>query len=366
MFETLYKKNVNGTINQWSIHFDEKCYWTEFGQVNGVITKSDNVYCEDKNIGKKNETTVKEQVLKEAESIWKKKIKSENFVVNINDVDNKSYNPPMLAKEYDLNYTTDLSYIQPKLDGIRCNMWYNGNCVEALSRKNNEFYTVEHIKEYLHDILKNYPTIHLDGELYNHYLCNDFNKVVSLVRKEKITYKERKEIVSYVRYNVYDLWDDNNPDMTFSERNELIKKLLSDVKFVDIVPTFEIKCSSDVEHYFNIFTNDGYEGAILRKDLPYEHKRSKNLLKYKKFKEEEFEILDICEGKTKGIAEYAWVKINDDIKCKATLSFKDEECAELLKNKNNIIGKMATIKFFGYTTDGKLRFPIFKAIRNYE
>ena len=45
--------------------------------------------------------------------------------------------------------TEDIKYIQPKLDGIRCNIHYDNNEVFALSRKNNPFYTVEHIKESL-------------------------------------------------------------------------------------------------------------------------------------------------------------------------------------------------------------------------
>lgn len=337
-----------------------------FGQVGGVIQKSDKIFVEPKNIGKKNETTIQEQAVKEAESIWKKKIKSENFVTNIDDVDKKAFNPPMLAHVYDGNYTEDLKYIQPKLDGIRCNMHFENDSVIALSRKNNPFYTVEHIKQSLYQILKDNPSIHLDGELYNHELHDDFNKVVSLVKKEKLKDSDKQEILKYVRYNIYDLWDDNNPNLTFTERNELINHLLQNVPYVDIVETHKIIDSEFINDAFTKFVFNGYEGAILRKDTPYEHKRSKNLLKYKEFMDDEFEILDICEGFIKGKAEYAWVKLNDEKQCKATLAFTNEKCKEMLFNKNELIGKKASVRFFGYTEDGKLRFPVFKAIRDYE
>ena len=65
MLTTLYKRNVNGSINQWSVLYDENGYWTEFGQVGGVITKSDKIIVKPKNIGKKNETNIQEQALKE-------------------------------------------------------------------------------------------------------------------------------------------------------------------------------------------------------------------------------------------------------------------------------------------------------------
>lgn len=337
-----------------------------FGQVGGVIQKSDKIFVEPKNIGKKNETTIQEQAIKEAESIWKKKIKSENFVINIDDVDKKAFNPPMLAHVYDGNYTEDLKYIQPKLDGIRCNMHFENDNVIALSRKNNPFYTVEHIKQSLYQILKDNPSIHLDGELYNHELHDDFNKVVSLVKKEKLKNKDVDEVLKYVRYNVYDLWDDNNPNLTFTERYELINNLLQNIPYVDIVETYKVIDSEYINDAFTEFVFNGYEGAILRKDTPYEHKRSKNLLKYKEFMDDEFEILDICEGFVKGKAEYAWVKLNDEKQCKATLAFTNEKCKEMLLNKNDLIGKKASVRFFGYTEDGKLRFPVFKAIRDYE
>ena len=367
MLEKLYKRNVNGTINQWEVIVENDGYYTAFGQVGGVITKSEKVIVEAKNIGKKNETTQEQQALKEAESVWKKKIKSENFVINIEDVDNKAFNPPMLAHTYDGIYTEDIKYIQPKLDGIRCNIHYENNEVFALSRKNNPFYTVEHIKESLLNVLKEHHSLHLDGELYNHELHDDFNKVVSLVKKEKVNDTNIIEIVKYVRYNVYDLWDDENPNMTFKERNELINCILRDLPFIDIVETREVSSQEDVKEHFIDFVSNGYEGAILRKDAPYEHKRSKNLLKYKEFMDDEFTVLDIYEGKAKnGIAEYAWISLGNGNACKATLSFSDEECAKMYKNKYEIIGKKATVRFFGYTQDGKLRFPVLKAIRDYE
>ena len=363
---TLFKRNVNGSINQWRCCYDEEGYWTEYGVVGGVLTASEKVLVEGKNIGKKNETSVPEQIMKEIEALYKKKKKSDNFVENINDIDAIAFQPPMLAKEFDGTYTSDIICCQPKLDGIRCNIHLENNEVKAISRKNNPFYTVEHIKNALKEVLLEYPTLHFDGELYNHVFHDDFNKVVSLVKKEKLNEDDTNEVIQYVRYNVYDLWDDNNPNMTFEERNELINNILQDIPYVDIVDTRWVNNMEEVEACFNEFVGNGYEGAILRKNEPYEHKRSKNLLKYKKFNEEEFEILDICEGKIKGYAEYAWIQLPNDLVCKATFSYSNEECEKILNDKNNIIGQLATVKFFGYTKDGKLRFPVLKAIRNYE
>lgn len=364
-FKKLFKRNVNGSIIQWEIFVDENTYWTRYGQVNGKIIESEKIIVNGKNIGKKNETTPEEQAIKEAKSIWSKKIKSENFSDSIFNVDVKTFNPPMLAQVYSGIYSDDLKFCQPKLDGIRCNINFNGEVI-ALSRKNNYFNTVDHIKESLSEVLSIYPSLHLDGELYNHNLHDDFNEIISLVNKKNIDDEDKCKIKQNIRYNVYDMWDDNNPNLTFKERNKIINDLLRNVEFVDIVETKEINSSDDIEKYFEYFTENGYEGLIIRKDNPYEHKRSKNLLKYKKFKEDEFKIIDICEGKVSGKAEYAWVKLNNGKKCKATLAFSDEICKNMLNDKENLIGKMATVKYFGYTAAGKLRFPEFKCVRNYE
>jgi len=56
------------------------------------------------------------------------------------------------------------------------------------------------------------------------------------------------------------------------------------------------------------------------------------------------------------------IKLKNDKICNATLAFTDEKCKEILENKENYIGKMATVCYFGVTNDGLLRFPIVKAI----
>ena len=48
MLEKLYKRNVNGTINQWEVIVENDGYYTAFGQVGGVITKSEKVIVEAK------------------------------------------------------------------------------------------------------------------------------------------------------------------------------------------------------------------------------------------------------------------------------------------------------------------------------
>ena len=366
--KTLYKRNANGSINQWTIIVDGDSYYSEYGQVGGAIVRTIPTKAYPKNEGKSNATTAEEQALKEATSIWKLKKKSENFVEDINDVVNKLFEPPMLANKFDGNYNVKIhNFVQPKLDGIRMNVSKSKGGLLAISRRNNKFYTVGHILDSLSLFFSNYPTIHLDGELYNHELHNDFNKIVSLVKQEKFTEEQKNEIVKYVRYNVYDCWDDNNPNLTFSERMEIIQKL-NNLPYIDIVETYRIHSKEELDEFYNHFISDGYEGAIIRTDAPYEHKRSKKLLKYKSFYDEEFKLIDICEGtgNWSNVAGYVIIDLGNGKTCKSNIKGDMSFCKELLENKENYIGKYATITFFEKTPDGSLRFPYLKSFRDYE
>ena len=366
---TLYKKTATNAINEWTIYVENNYYWTEFGQIDGVIQKSNKVFCNGKNKGRSNETTDEQQAVLEATSAWNKKKDRDGFVIDIEQAKTREgvFEPPMLAKKYDGNYNEKMKFIQPKLDGIRCNISIGDNGITALSRHNMRFNTTNHIENELKDFFENHNNVHLDGELYNHELHDDFNKIVSLVRKKKLTEEDRQEIETKVKYYVYDAWFDGQEDMKFSDRSKFIRENLSNLVNIVVVPTFEIHSVEDTDGYFEKFLDEGYEGAIIRGDEPYEHKRSKNLLKYKRFQDDEFEVLDVNIGKNQTIAESVTIRLKNGDTCEATLAFTDDKCKEILENKNNYIGKMATICYFGVTNDGKLRFPVCKIIgRDYE
>ena len=359
---SLYKITATGAINKWTIFVENNYYWTEFGKIDGMLQTSDRTYCEAKNIGRSNETTSEQQAVLEATSVWKKKKDREGFVLSLDELDKPTFEPPMLAKKYDGNYKKSMKFIQPKLDGIRCNISYSDGYIQSLSRNNTRFDTTKHIEEELEEFFNSFKSVHLDGELYNHELHDDFNKIVSLVRKKKLSDRDKEEIESSVKYYVYDAWFDGEEDMSFSERSKFIKDKLSNMNNVIVVPTFEVSSREYVDKYFNAFREEGYEGAMIRTNDPYEHKRSKNLLKYKEFLDDEFEILDVNIGKNQTIAESFTIKLKNDKVCNATLAFTDDKCKEILENKENYIGKLATVCYFGITKDGLLRFPVVKDI----
>ena len=90
--------------------------------------------------------------------------------------------------------------------------------------------------------------------------------------------------------------------------------------------------------------------------------RSSNLLKYKKFFDVSLPIIDITPNDATPEHGTVWVEYKGQkTKCGMKLSHADRE--EILRNKENYIGKIAEIRYFEETDDGLIRFPVYHGIR---
>ena len=120
---------------------------------------------------------------------------------------------PMLAypvSSKPINYD-DKVFIQPKLDGVRCVIQYENGNVTAYSRTGKEWKNIDHILRELIPFFKKYPDVILDGELYNHDLRDNFEKIISLVRKTKPTNEDRLEASKLTQFHCYDIIDEKLP-----------------------------------------------------------------------------------------------------------------------------------------------------------
>jgi ATP-dependent DNA ligase len=212
----------------------------------------------------------------------------------------------------------------------------------------------------LDDIFQVYPELILDGELYADKFANDFNKIVSLVKKTKPNDTDLKESKKNIQYWIYDLPDN---DIQFGERcerlNELFENYNSFSKHCVEVETEICNDEDEVMGLYEEYVDNGFEGQMLRLNKEYENKRSKSLMKHKSFVDEEYTILDIVEGEGNrtGTAGYMVFETAEGKRFKSNVKGTMEETAEMLKNKKKLIGKEATIKYFNLTPDGIPRFP---------
>jgi DNA ligase-1 len=350
--ETIYKKTKTGATQEWTIEVSDNRYRTHSGQVGGQITTNAWTVVYGKNTGKANGTTDNEQALKEAIAKRTKKLES-GYFESIHNINEKQYFEPMLAAKWE-DYKDKVTYpiySQPKLDGIRCIVTKDG----MFSRNGKPILSAPHIKESLQSIFDENPDLILDGELYADKFANDFNKIVSLVKKTKPTDEDLAESKKNIDYHIYDL---PSIDDVFRIRYRELCALRLPKCCLRVV-THTVRNEDELMAAYGQYVTAGYEGQMLRLDSKYENKRSKSLLKHKSFIDEEFTIKDICEGEGNrtGTAGYMVFETADGKPFKSNVKGTWEETAEMLKSKKELIGKQATIKYFNLTPDGIPRFP---------
>lgn len=360
---TLYKRTSSGKIQIWYAEIDGAAYRTTSGQLDGKKTTSEWTYVEGKNIGRANETTPEEQAIKQVEALYEKQLKAKYFR-NIEDVDQKLFFEPMTAKKWQDRkdkITLDMVYIQPKLDGMRCVAQKSG----LTSRNGEPIVSVPHIMEALVPFFEKYPDVVLDGELYNHDLKDDFNKIMSLCKKTKnIKDSDFAEAKEKVQFHIYDSFLPNNPTADFDRRIEFVDNFVPANPSLVLVKTMIVHID-DVDETAAEFIAEGYEGAMIRLPGPYVNKRSDTLLKWKEMQDEEFRIVQIIEGNGNKAGWAASVELalpNGQV-FNAGVIGKEEYARELLRTKDEHIGKMGTVVFQNYTPDGIPRFGKFKAVR---
>jgi DNA ligase-1 len=350
--QTLYKRDTNGNIRQWTIEYSGPVnpgIRTISGIKDGKLVTSGWNISTGKNFGKKNATTSFEQAQKEAEAKWKLYLDKEYFR-NEENVDKYDKFKPMLAHEYAKRHQSE-GISQPKLDGIRCIARKDG----LYSRAGKEIISVPHIVKELEVFFKDFPNVILDGELYNHELKNDFNKITSLVRKTKPTPEDILESKELVQYHVYDLFDQDNPDALFLERFNLDVEVN---KAIHIVRTDTCETQEELDEFYSEYTEAGYEGQMIRNNTPYEHKRSKNLLKRKEFITEEFNVVSVLEGlgTWAGYAKHFKLELGDGRNFKSGVRGTQEILKTLLEQEEK--PTWVTVRYFEKTPDGIPRFPV--------
>ena len=274
---------------------------------------------------------------------------------------------PMLAHKFD-NNRVDWSqpvYIQPKLDGVRCLFTKDG----AYSRTGKKFMNLAHIELALIPFFKQQPDVVLDGELYNHKLKDDFEKIISLVRKQKPTADDRLEAQQLVQFHVYDYFDGVKYDSYKTRMQQLVTSNIycNCVKYVNAKLVDSYNYAREL-HTWNLA--DGYEGSIIRLDGLYKHGRSYDLMKFKDFSDTEATIIGYEAGKGKRQGTLGkFIMLDDEgiqFGCPPGKGYSYKDLAAMLDNVHDYIGQRATFTYFQKTNAGSYRHPLFKCIRNYE
>lgn len=359
--QALYKIDTKGKTRVWWIEYDEEKYRTHAGILDGKIVVSGWQRPTEKNVGRSNATTVAEQVIVEVKAEYEKKLHQGKYYFSPSGAEKGAkFIECMLASKFDDKKHNQFPYLsQPKLDGIRCIVSKAG----MQSRQGKPIVSCPHIMEALGPFFQAHPDAVLDGELYNHDLRDNFEKIVSLVRKTKPTTADYIEASKLVQYHVYDAILGK---LACIDRIGFINHYIGgyNSRYYPIVQTVTSKIVSDehdVETMLGHYLEQGYEGQMLRvPDSLYEGKRSKNLIKHKTFQDEEFVIVNIEEGKGNysGYAKSITIQLDGNTVQSSGVRGNQEFLKQLLQNKEKYIGTEVTVRYQNKTDDGKLRFPV--------
>ena len=281
-----------------------------------------------------------------------------------------------LAKEYDKCDWNDRWYASRKLDGVRCLAVVNfeGECT-LYSRMGKELTTLNRIKE----SIENTGIINtvFDGEicLMDENGNEDFQGVMKELRR-------KDHQIENPIFMIFDMihkpeFDNQKGDTPLTERLRTLRAWLSG-RFIDstvlrYTEQFQITGDEHFEQWNKMASEKDWEGFMLRKNVGYEGKRTKNLLKVKKFYDAEYKVIDfdiddheiVVDGRSETVPmlSQVWIE-HKGHKVKVGSGWSHEQ--RLQYKDGSIVGKIITVQYFEETKNQEggisLRFPTVKHV----
>lgn len=267
--------------------------------------------------------------------------------------------------------------LSTKLDGIRCVCIYDEDTPRFYSRQGQ---LIGGLDELMFEF-RQLPNGHVfDGELL---LKNDANLDSKDLYRETVKVVNSDGVKKNIIFNCFDILRVEDFENGFcstpaTERKQILKKLLSkyNYQFIKNVENlYEGSDQSQITYWLNKITSEGGEGVMINiSDAPYECKRTRGLLKVKKFQSADVRVIDIEEGtgankNSLGAIKVEFLGPDDKIyTCKVGSGFKQDERKYFWNNPNEILNHIVEIGYFEITnnqqnSDYSLRFPTFKWLR---
>jgi DNA ligase-1 len=271
---------------------------------------------------------------------------------------------------------SDKWFVSRKLDGVRCLAVVDdiGKCT-LYSRMGKEFLTLNKVKEAIEST--GVVNTVLDGEicLVDENGDEDFPSVMKELRR-------KNHQIENPAYMIFDMlnkaqFEDTIQSEPLEDRLHMLRSFINNKNCDnDILRYAEQMIISDDGHladWVKLANDRGYEGIMLRKNVAYEGKRTKNLLKVKKFFDAEYEVIDfdcdehevVRDGKseTMKMLSQVWIE-HKGHKVKVGSGWSQEQRLQYMDG--SIVGKIICIQYFEETKNDKggisLRFPTLKYV----
>ena len=288
-----------------------------------------------------------------------------------------------LANSYDkqkgkVNFDTQTWFASHKLDGVRCLAIVddNGTC-NFFSRQGKTFDTLDTLKNEIESL--NLRNIVFDGEvcIVDENGAEDFQGIMKEIKRKDHTIKNPKYKV--FDYLMLEEFDNQESKRKLSDRlgnfNMIYNTFGKELKCIDVLGQWEVESEDHFQELAELATKNNWEGLILRKDCEYKGKRSNDLLKVKKFFDEEYVVKGVENSIHRIIVD--GLEVEEEMLSNVVIEhkgcdvgvgsgFNQEERRLYFNNPERIIGKTITVQYFEETLnqDGchSLRFPVVKHI----
>ena len=140
-------------------------------------------------------------------------------------------------------------------------------------------------------------------------------------------------------------------------------------KNIKFVKTFDVKDQEEFDEFEALFVGESYEGMMVRnQNSSYKFKyRSYDLQKVKRFVDSEYKIIGGKDGSGReaGLVVFKCIT-SDGLEFDVRPRGSHEERARIFKNLEDYVDKYLTVRYQELTDDGRPRFPVGIAVRDYE
>lgn len=265
--------------------------------------------------------------------------------------------------------------ISHKLNGTRC-FYYKGH---LYSRQGKEFIGCEHIIKDIQTLmsLTNYKDYVFDGEL----LLKDDGILNDSERFQKGTgiANSKKENKSELKLVLFDLlktteFENGKSVLTYNMRRpilEMFNTIINDYKLnnIDVVEfLYQGTDHNEINKALEYAEEHDWEGVMVNLDTPYECRRTKNLIKVKKFYTYDLKVIKVEAGTGRNenrVGKFIVDFKGNEVGVGSGLS--DEQRTYYWKHPEEIIGRVIEVKYKEITKnkDGteSLQFPTFVSVR---
>lgn len=301
-----------------------------------------------------------------------------NEIIGEEKTDTNGFMKHMLAKQADQVSDATINkvpywYASRKIDGVRASFYFKDGEVHTASRGGKNYdYSTWQIREHpkLVEFLKRYPKIILDGELYKH--GKSLQQISGAARMENTTKGN-----DWLEYYIYDVMLPTTFEQRLKVLNAIKKTLELDFNpsrewkpnelRIQMVPHEKVSGKDNILALHDKYVSEGWEGCVVR-DPNGSYKfggRGSEMVKFKLYKESEFVITGLSEGLRDEDMCFT-LETADGIPFKAKPMGSRDIKDQYRKDLSQLIGRMATVKYFYLSDEGTPLQPVLKSIRDYE